>query len=151
MPKKTIALNKRAAFQYEIKEKFQAGLILLGSEVKSLREGLCHLKDSYIAFVREEAFLQKAFIGPYKKAFEGGHEPERKRKLLLNRKELNRIRGLVEQKKRTCIPTEIYFQKGLVKLEIALAAGKSQFDKRQSLKKKQAKRQIERALKQKRL
>ena len=151
MPRKTIALNKRAAFQYEIKEKLQAGLILLGSEVKSLREGLCHLKDSYIAFVREEAFLQKAYIGPYKKAFEGGHDPERKRKLLLNRKELNRIRGLVEQKKRTCIPTEIYFQKGLVKLEIALAAGKSQFDKRQSLKKKQAKRQIERALKQKRL
>ena len=150
MSRKTIALNKRAAFQYEIKEKFQAGLLLLGSEVKSLREGLCHLKDSYIAFVREEAFLQKAYIGPYKKAFEGGHDPERKRKLLLNRKELNRIRGLVEQKKRTCIPTEIYFQKGLAKLEIALAVGKSQFDKRQSLKKKQAKRQMERALKQKR-
>ena len=150
MSKKTIALNKRASFQYEIKEKFQAGLLLLGSEVKSLREGLCHLKDSYIAFIKEEAFLQKAYIGPYKKAFEGGHDPERKRKLLLNKKELYRIRGLVEQKKRTCIPTEIYFLKGLVKLEIALAVGKSQFDKRQSLKKKQATRQMERALKQKR-
>jgi len=146
-----VALNKRASFEYEIKEKFQAGLVLLGSEVKSLREGLCHLKDSYIAFVREEAFLQKAYIGPYKKAFEGGHEPERKRKLLLNKKELNRIRGLVEQKKQTCIPTALYFQQGLAKLEIALAIGKSHFDKRQSLKKKQDKRQIERALKQKRL
>ena len=146
-----VALNKRASFEYEIKEKFQAGLVLLGSEVKSLREGLCHLKDSYIAFVREEAFLQKAYIGPYKKAFEGGHEPERKRKLLLNKKELNRIRGLVEQKKQTCIPTALYFQQGLAKLEIALAIGKSHFDKRQSLKKKQDTRQIERALKQKRL
>ena len=150
MSKTSIALNKKARFQYEIKEKFQAGLCLLGSEVKSLREGLCHLKDSYIAFVKDEAFLQKAYIGPYKKAFEGGHEPERKRKLLLNRKELDRIRGAVEMKKRTCVPTEIYFQKGLVKLEIALAIGKSDFDKRQSLKKKQADRQISRALKKKR-
>jgi len=151
MSRKIIAFNKIASFEYEIKEKFQAGLVLLGSEVKSLREGLCHLKDSYIAFVKEEAFLQKAYIGPYKKAFEGGHETERKRKLLLNKRELSRIRALVEQKKRTCIPTSIYFQKGLVKLEIALAVGKSQFDKRQSMKKKQAKRQIERVLKQKRL
>ena len=150
MSKKTIAFNKRASFQYEIKEKLQAGIVLLGSEVKSLREGHCHLKDSYIAFIKQEAFLQKSYIGPYKKAIEGGHDPERKRKLLLNKRELSRIRGLVEQKKRTCIPTEIYFQKGLVKLDIALAIGKSQFDKRQSLKKKQAKRQMERALKQKR-
>lgn len=150
MSKKTIAFNKRAAFQYEIKEKFQAGILLLGSEVKSLRAGLCHLKDSYIAFRKSEAFLQKAYIGPYPKALKGGHDPERKRKLLLNKRELDRIRGLVEQKKLACIPTEIYFQKGLVKLEIALAVGKSKFDKRQSLKKKQAKRQIQRALKQKR-
>ncbi|MBC6414783.1 MAG: SsrA-binding protein SmpB [Bdellovibrionales bacterium] len=149
MSKKTIAFNKKASFQYEIKEKLRAGLVLLGSEVKSLREGSCHLKDSYIAFIGEEAFLQKSYIGPYKKALHGGHNPERKRKLLLNKKELQRIRGLLEEKKMACIPTEIYFQKGLVKIEIALGLGKSLFDKRQSLKKKQAHRQIERALKQK--
>ena len=149
MSKNTAAFNKKASFQYELKEKFQAGMILLGSEVKSLREGSCHLKDSYISFIREEAFLQKSYIGPYKKALNGGHPPERKRKLLLNKKELKRIRGLVEQKKMTCIPTKIYFQNGLAKLEIALGLGKSQFDKRQSLKKKQAQRQMERALKHK--
>ena len=142
-----IAFNKKAGFQYELKEKFQAGLVLRGSEVKSLRKGACQLKDSYISFVKEEAFLQKAHISPYKKAHEGGHEPERKRKLLLNKKELKRIRGLIEQKKMSCIPTKIYFQKGLVKLEIALAIGKSKYDKRQSLKKKQAHREMERALK----
>lgn len=147
---KVIALNKKASFQYEIKEKFTAGLVLLGSEVKSLREGSCHLKDSYISFIKEEAFLQKAYIGPYKKAGKNGHEPERKRKLLLKKQELKRIRGLVEQKKMSCIPLKIHFQKGLVKLEIALGVGKSLYDKRQSLKKKQAERQRERGLKRKR-
>ena len=142
-----IALNKKASFQYDLKEKFQAGLVLLGSEVKSLREGACQLKDSYISFIKEEAFLQKAHISPYKKALKGGHEPERRRKLLLNKTELKRIRGLIEQKKMSCVPTKIYFQKGLVKLEIALALGKSKYDKRQSLKKKQAHREMERALK----
>ena len=147
MSLKVIAFNKKAGFQYELKEKFQAGLILKGSEVKSLRMGACQLKDSYISFIKEEAFLQKAHISPYKKAREGGHDPERKRKLLLNKRELKRIRGLMEQKKMSCIPTKIYFKKGLVKLEIAMALGKSKYDKRQSLKKKQAHREMERALK----
>ena len=147
MSLQVIAVNKKAGFQYELKEKFQAGLILRGSEVKSLRNRACQLKDSYISFIKEEAFLQKAHISPYKKALEGGHEPERKRKLLLNKKELKRIRGLIEQRKMSCIPTKIYFQKGLVKLEIAMALGKSKYDKRQSLKKKQADRDMERALK----
>ncbi|MCZ0932269.1 MAG: SsrA-binding protein SmpB [Oligoflexia bacterium] len=142
-----VALNKKASFQYELKEKFQAGLVLLGSEVKSLRKGACQLKDSYISFIKEEAFLQKAHISPYKKARGGGHEPERKRKLLLNKAELKRIRGLIEQKKMSCVPTKIYFQKSRAKLEIALALGKSRYDKRQSLKKKQAEREMERALK----
>ena len=142
-----ITLNKKASFQYELKEKFQAGLVLKGSEVKSLRKGACHLKDSYISFIKEEAFLQKAHISPYKQALNGGHEPERKRKLLLNKMELKRIRGLIEQKKMSCVPIKLYFQKGLVKLEIALALGKSKYDKRQSLKKKQAQREMERALK----
>ena len=147
MPVQMIAVNKKASYQYELKEKFQAGLILLGSEVKSLREGACQLKDSYISFIKEEAFLQKAYISPYKKALKGGHEPERKRKLLLNKSELRRIRGLTEQKKMSCVPVKIYFLKGRAKLEIALALGKSKYDKRQNLKKKQAQREMEKALK----
>ena len=142
-----ISLNKKASFQYELKEKFQAGLVLKGSEVKSLRQGACQLKDSYISFTKEEAFLQKAHISPYKAAFNGGHEPERKRKLLLNKAELKRIRAILEQKKMSCIPIKIYLQKKLVKLEIALAVGKSKYDKRQSLKKKHAQREMERAIK----
>ena len=142
-----VALNKKAHFQYEIKEKFSAGLALLGSEVKSLREGRCQLKDSYISFRCEEAFLQKAHISPYKKALNGGHKPERPRKLLLKKEEIKRIRGLSEQKKMSCIPLKIYFKKGWAKVDIAMGLGKTKGDKRQSLKKKQADRLMERAVK----
>ncbi len=147
---KVVVINKKAHFLYELKEKFSAGLVLLGSEVKSLREGRCQLKDSYISFIAGEAFLQKAHISPYKKALYGGHKPERNRKLLLKQEEIKRIRGLVEQKRMTCIPLKIYFTKGLAKVEIALGIGKTKGDKRQSLKKQQAKRQMERALKKER-
>lgn len=146
---KVIAVNKKASYQYEIKESFKAGLVLLGSEVKALRAGACHLKDAYVSFVRHEAYLQKAYIGPYKKAFQGGHDPERKRKILLQKTELNRIKALVDQKKMNCIPLKIYFSKGYVKMDLALGLGKSLFDKRQSLKKKQTQKIMERALKQK--
>ena len=149
MSVQVIAVNKRASYQYEIKESFKAGLVLLGSEVKALRDGACHLKDAYISFVKQEAYLQKAYIGPYKKAFQGGHNPERKRKLLLQKAELHRIRGFIEQKKMSCIPLRIYFLKGYVKLDLALGIGKSLFDKRQSLKKRQSQKLMERALKKK--
>ena len=147
MPIQLIAINKKASFQYELKEKFEAGLVLLGSEVKSLRAGQCQLKDSYIAFSSEEAFLRRAYISPYKKALNGGHLPERPRKLLLNKGEIKKIRGLTEQKHRSCVPLRIYFKKGKAKVEIALGIGKAKFDKRQSLKKKHAERRMERALK----
>ena len=142
-----VALNKKAFFQYEIKEKLEAGIMLLGSEVKSLREGRCQLKDSYVSFIREEAFLQKAHISPYKKAWQGGHKPERIRKLLLKKQELKKLRGLSEQKGYSCMPLKIYFKGGRAKVEIAMGIGKTKYDKRQSLKKKQAKRSMERALK----
>lgn len=144
---KQIAFNKKAGFLYHLKEKFQAGLVLIGSEVKSLRKGRCHLKDAYISFKGEEAFLQKAHISPYVKAFEGGHEPERLRKLLLKKEEIKRIQGLVQQKKMTCVPLSIYFKKGKAKIEIALAQGKNLKDKRESIKKREASRQMKRALK----
>ena len=147
MSVKVVVLNKKAHFQYELKEKFSAGLVLLGSEVKSLREGRCQLKDSYISFIGDEAFLQKAHISPYKKALNGGHKPERTRKLLLKREEIKRISGLVNQKKMTCVPIKIYFKGGRAKVDIAVGAGKTKGDKRQTLKRQQAKRQMERALK----
>ena len=144
---KDIAINKKARFQYELKEKWEAGIVLLGSELKSLRAGQCQLKDSYVSFIQGEAFLQKAHISPYKKAIEGGHKPDRIRKLLLKQGELNRIRALIDQKQMSCIPLRMYFKKGFVKVEIALGSGKTRGDKRQTLKKRQATRQMERALK----
>ena len=150
MSVKQVVFNKKAGFLYHLTEKFQAGLVLKGSEVKSLRAGRCYLKDAYISFKGQEAFLQKAHISPYVQALEGGHEPERLRKLLLTKRELQRIQGLIKQKKMTCIPVSIYFKKGKAKVEIALAHGKSFKDKRESLKKKAMDRQVKRALKRNR-
>ena len=147
---KEVVFNRKARFLYNLKEKFEAGLVLQGSEVKSLRLGRCHLKDAYISFRGREAFLQKAHISPYNPASVHNHEPERLRKLLLNRKEIERIRGLVQQKNMTCIPLCIYFKKGKAKMEIALAVGKTHKDKRADLKKRADTRQIHRALKRKR-
>ncbi len=138
--------NRKARFSYELGEKFEAGLVLKGSEVKPLRAGQCQLKDSYIAFRGGEAFLQKAHISPYGPAAGGGHKPERLRKLLLRRRELERLQGLAQQKSMSCVPLRIYFKGGLAKLEIALARGKTKGDKRESLKRRAAERQIERAL-----
>lgn len=146
-----VFVNKKASFLYDLKEQFSAGLVLLGSEVKSLRKGSCQLKDSYVSFKGGEAFLQKAHIASYDKALKGGHEPERIRKLLLKREEIKRLRGLVDQKKMSCVPLKIYFKKGWAKVDIALGVGKAKGDKRQSLKKKQAERQMERALKRKKM
>ncbi len=147
MSVKEVVFNKKARFLYELKEKFEAGIVLQGSEVKSLRTGQCHLKDAYVAFIGDEAFLQKAHISPYAGSLQGGHEPERLRKLLLHKKEIEKIKGLIQQKKMACIPLRVYFKKGKAKVEIALGIGKSQRDKRATLKKKTAERQIERALK----
>lgn len=144
---KEVVFNRKARFLYNLKEKFEAGLILKGSEVKSLRAGRCHLKDAYISFRGREAFLQKAHISSYSPAASHNHEPERLRKLLLNRKEIEHIQGLVQQKNMTCVPLRVYFKKGRAKMEIALAVGKTHKDKRETIKKKTAARQIKRALK----
>ena len=145
-----VSLNKKALHLYLIKEKFQAGLSLKGSEVKSLRAGACNLKDSYISFRGGELFLQKAYIAPYPHALNGGHEPERLRKLLLTKQELSRLFGLIQQKKMTCVPLQIYFTKGKAKAEIALVQRKSQADKRDALREKTAERAVRQALKRRR-
>ncbi len=147
---KIITENKKARFDYHILEKFEAGLVLTGSEVKSLRNGQANLKDSYIAFKGDEAFLQKAHISVYAASSYNNHEPERLRKLLLNRKELNKIFGALKEKGQTCVPLKMYFSKGKAKLEIALVKGKDKGDKRESIKKRDADRAVQKALKRSR-
>lgn len=143
---KIITENKKARFDYHILEKFEAGMVLTGSEVKSLRNGQANLKDSYISFQGDEAYLQKAHISVYAASSYNNHDPERLRKLLLNRRELNRIFGALKEKGQTCVPLKMYFSKGKVKLEIALAKGKDKGDKRESVKKRDADRAVQKAL-----
>lgn len=128
--------NKKARFEYHVIETFEAGMVLTGSEVKSLRSKEVQLKDSYISFKGDEAFLQNAHIAEYKNSSYNNHTPERLRKLLLNRNELNRIFGALREKGLTCIPLKIYFKEGRAKIEIALVKGKKIHDKRESIKKR---------------
>lgn len=138
--------NRKAKFDYEIMETYEAGLVLTGSEVKSLREKNVQLKDSYISFKGNEAFLQNAHISVYKSSSYNNHEPERLRKLLLNRKELQKIFGLIREKGYTCVPLKIYFKDNLVKLEIALVRGKKKHDKREAIKKRDVASQLRQTL-----
>lgn len=143
---KNIAVNRQARFKYELLEKWEAGVVLLGSEVKSLRDGKADLKDSYITINEGEAWLVGMHIAPYSHASEG-HNPDRDRKLLLHRHEIDRIIGKTQKSGLTIIPTRAFFKGGNAKVEIALARGKTQFDKRQAIKERESKREMERALK----
>lgn len=146
---KSIALNRRARHDYDLQEFIEAGLALVGSEVKSLRAGRADLKDAYGLIEGGEAWLVGLHISPYQFARDGGHEPERTRKLLLHRGEIDRIRGKLDQKGLTLIPTRLYFKEGRAKVELALAKGKAQFDKRETLKRRQAEREMQRAMRHK--
>jgi len=143
---KIITENKKAWFDYEIIEKFEAGLVLKGSEVKSLRTSQVNLKDAYIAFRGHEAYLQNAHISVYTASSYNNHEPERLRKLLLHEHELDKIQTAITEKGLSCVPLKMYFKKGRAKVEIAIARGKKKGDKRQSIKSREADRDIQRAL-----
>jgi len=143
---KLIASNRRARHDYDIEESVEAGLSLLGSEVKSLRAGRADLKDGYGVVEGSEAFLVGVRISPYEFSREGGHDPERTRKLLLHRQEIERIRGKLDQKGLTLIPLRLYFKEGKVKVELALAKGKARYDKREAIKRRQAEREMQRAM-----
>lgn len=147
---KIVSDNKKARFDFEIIETFEAGLVLTGSEVKSLRNAQVQLKDSYVSFKGHEAFLQNAHISEYKASSYNNHEPERLRKLLLHEHELEKIRSGLAEKGLACIPLKIYFKRGRAKLEIALARGKKKGDKRESIKAKDSRREIDRAMKKSR-
>lgn len=136
--------NKTARHDYHIVETFEAGLVLTGSEVKSIRSRSVQLKDSYISFKGHEAFLQNAHISEYKSSSYNNHSPERLRKILLHKNELEEIYGALREKGLTCVPLKIYFKKGRAKLEIALVKGKKLHDKREAIKKRDIDNQLRR-------
>ena len=145
---KLISLNRKARHDYFIEETVEAGLMLIGPEVKSLREGKVNLKDGYARISRGgEAVLVGVHISPYGHASASELDPERTRKLLLHRSEIDRLSGKVRERGYTLVPTKIYFKNGRAKVEIGLARGKEQRDKREDLRKAESRREIERAMK----
>ena len=137
--------NKKANFEYFLLEKFEAGLVLTGTEIKSIRAGKASLAESYCAFSGHELFVRNMHIAPYSHGTYNNHEPKRERKLLLTARELKKLKSKLEEKGLTLVPTRLYINdKGLAKLEIALARGKKLHDKRETIKKKDIQREIDR-------
>ena len=147
--KKIISDNRQARFNYHIIETYEAGVSLQGTEVKSIREGKVNLRDGY-AFIRNsEAWLLNVHISPYQKAgIFFNHEPRRSRRLLLHKQEIRKLIGKVEQQGLTLVPLRMYFKRGWVKVDIALAQGKKLYDKRETIKRRDDKRAMQRAIKQ---
>lgn len=141
-----IALNKRARHYYDIVDTIEAGIVLTGSEVKSLRQGQVSLSDAYAEIRGGEVYLVNMHIAPYLHAGVLNHEPKRDRKLLLHKQEIKRLTGKVSQKGYTLIPLSLYFKKGFVKVELALAKGKSARDRREEIRKRDEKRILEREM-----
>lgn len=144
--KKLLARNKRARFKFHIMETFEAGLVLTGSEVKSLRQGNVQISEAYARLIDGELFLYGANIGRYEQAGYAGHEPDRPRKLLLHKREIRKLRAAIDEKGCTIVPLSIYFAHGLAKIELAVVKGKKLHDKRQVIKKRDADREIGRAM-----
>ncbi|HLV90957.1 MAG: SsrA-binding protein SmpB [Acidimicrobiales bacterium] len=144
---KVVATNRRARHDYSIVDTYEAGLVLLGSEVKSLRAGRMELKDSYAVIDNGEAYLVGAHIAPYDFAREGGHDPERRRKLLMHKSEISRLAGILAEKGLTLVPLQVYFKDGKAKIELGLAKGKRTYDKRETLKRREAEREMDRLIK----
>jgi SsrA-binding protein len=145
---KVVATNRKARHQYQFHDLFEAGLVLMGSEIKSIRAGRVSLQEGYVNFDGGEAWLVNVHIAPYDPAHRQNHEPRRRRKLLLHRREIDRLRARTQERGYTIVPTKLYLKDGRAKVEIALARGKKQYDKRQALAQRDSKRQVERALKE---
>lgn len=144
---KIICQNKKAYHEYFIEETYEAGIVLVGTEVKSLRDGKAQLVDSYAVFKGEELFMLNAHISPYSHAARDNHDPTRSRKLLLHKKELHRLQGKINERGFALVPLKLYFSRGRIKAEIALVKGKKLHDKRETLKKNAMKKDVERELK----
>ena len=145
---KLIASNKKALHDYFVLQKYEAGLALTGTEVKSLRGGKANLKDSYVTFKSGEAYLFGLHISPYSHGNLQNHDPERTRKLLLHRREIEKLHVDVTEKGLTIVPLRLYFKGSKVKAEIAVVRGKKQYDKRESEKKREAEREAQQAMKE---
>jgi SsrA-binding protein len=145
---KLIASNKKAFHDYFVLQKAEAGVALTGTEVKSLRDGKANIKDSYVLFKDGEAFLFNAHISPYSHGNLQNHEPERNRKLLLHRREIDKLREQVVEKGLTVVPLRLYFKGGKIKVEIAVVRGKKLYDKRETEKKRELDREAAVAMKQ---
>ena len=141
-----VATNRQASYRYELLDRFECGIELQGSEVKSLREGGAQLKDAYAALEDGELWLHRMYVAPYRPAARDNHEPERPRKLLLHRRELDRLIGRTHEKGLTLVPTRVYFRGPWAKVELALARGKAAVDRRRDIKEREQRREIERAL-----
>jgi SsrA-binding protein len=144
---KLVAQNKKAFHDYHIEEKYEAGIVLTGTEIKSIRAGKVNLRDSFAQVRRGEVTLHNMHVSPYEQGNRYNHEPLRTRKLLLHRDQINRLIGAIKEKGYTLVPLKVYLKNGLAKVEIALGKGKKEYDKRESLKKKDAQREIEKAIK----
>lgn len=143
---KVVASNRRARYDYQILDRFEAGLVLEGSEVKSLRAGKAQLKDSFAHIRDGEVWLVGAYIAPYDFSRGGGHEPERTRKLLLQRRQIDRLASKLAEQGLTLVPLDIHFRAGRVKVELGLAKGKRTIDKRETIKARDQQREIDRAV-----
>jgi SsrA-binding protein len=143
-----VASNRQAGYRYELLERFEAGIVLTGTEVKSLREGKAQLKDSYAVVRDGEVWLIGVYIPPYGPAARDNHEPERDRKLLLHGYEIERLVGRTRERGLTLIPTRMYFSGSRAKVEIALARGKDLYDKRQAIQKREMARDVQRELRE---
>jgi SsrA-binding protein len=147
---RVVATNRRATHDYHIENRYEAGLVLLGSEIKSIRAGRANLRDGYVSPRDGELWLVNVHIAPYQPAARQGHDPRRPRKLLLHRREINRLIGRVQERGYTIIPLRLYLKQGRAKVEIGLARGKRQYDKRATIAKRESRRHIERTLKERR-
>lgn len=146
---RVVATNRKARHDYHILETYEAGMVLEGSEVKSLRDGKANLKDSYAQVKKEELYLLQMHISPYDKASQFGHDPTRPRKLLMHKREIRRLLGKTVEKGLTLVPLRLYFKGSHAKVELALVTGKRKYDKRIAIAEREAKRALERAFKEK--
>jgi SsrA-binding protein len=149
-PETLLADNRKAGFEYHLLDTFEAGIALRGTEVKAIREGRANLRESYCRLERGEAYLFGAHISQYSHGGSASHDPERPRKLLLKRTELNKLLGKTAEKGLTIVPLRLYLKKGRVKLAIALARGKKQYDKRETIRRREADRETRAAVKTRR-
>ena len=142
--RKIVASNRRARHDYEILDTFEAGIVLKGSEVKSLRAGQVQLKDAFAMISGGELWLEHLHIGPYSYASVDAHDPERRRKLLIHRRDIDRLAGKINEQSLTVVPLQIYFTHGLAKVELALAKGRRSYDKRKKLAEKEHRKEMDR-------